>query len=141
MDGLQAGILTVKLRYLKQWTALRQRNAGLYRSLLKDVEGLKLPVSHELASHVFHLFVVQVPERDRVLSYLNRHGVAAGIHYPVPLHLQPALSYLGYQEGDFPVTEHAARHMLSLPMYPELSGEQIESICELLKSARKNRKT
>ena len=135
MDGLQAGILLVKLKYLKQWTELRQRNAGLYRSLLQDVEAVKLPASHDLSSHVYHLFVVQVPERDRVLSYLNDHGVSAGIHYPVPLHLQPALKYLGYREGDFPVAEHAAENMLSLPMYPELTLEQIESICTLLRQS------
>ena len=135
MDGLQAGILLVKLKYLKQWTELRQRNAGLYRSLLQDVEAVKLPASHDLSSHVYHLFVVQVPERDRVLSYLNDHGVSAGIHYPVSLHLQPALKYLGYQKGDFPVAEHAAENMLSLPMYPELTLAQIESICTLLRQS------
>lgn len=135
MDGLQAAILSVKLRYLRQWTAARRKNAELYRSLLQDVDGVKLPASHPLASHVFHLFVVQVPDRDGVLAYLNRHGVAAGIHYPVPLHLQPALGYLGYRQGDFPVAEHAAGHMLSLPMYPELSAEQIKTIASLLKTA------
>ena len=135
MDGLQAGILLVKLRYLRQWTEQRQRNAKKYRSLLGNVEGVKLPQSHDLSSHVYHLYVVQVPNRNSVLQFLHENGVSAGIHYPVPLHLQPALQYLNYREGDFPAAEHAAGHMLSLPMYPELTPEQIEQVCSLLVTA------
>ena len=121
MDGMQAAILSVKLKYLAQWTLQRQKNAQLYSSLLGNVEAIKLPVSHPLSSHVFHLYVVQVAERDKVLSFLNENGVSASIHYPVPLHLQPAFKYLGYKAGDFPVSEHASNHIISLPMYPELS--------------------
>jgi dTDP-4-amino-4,6-dideoxygalactose transaminase len=135
MDGLQAGILSVKLKYLREWTELRKKNAGIYRSLLDGFDRVKLPRVQELSEHVFHLFVVQVPERDRVLAHLNLEGIGAGIHYPVPLHLQPALAYLGYGRGDFPVAEHAAEHMLSLPMYPELTRDQIATICLVLGEA------
>jgi len=138
MDGLQAAILSVKLKYLAQWTLQRQRNAQLYCSLLGDVASIKLPTSHPLASHVYHLYVVQVDDRDKVISVLNENGISASIHYPVPLHLQPALKYLGHGAGDFPVSEHAANHIISLPMYPELSSDQIEFICSILKAAVKN---
>lgn len=137
MDGLQGGILLAKLKHLQRWTEQRRSNAHHYSSLLHDVEELQLPFSHELSKHVYHLYVVQVPNRDTVLSYLQEHGVAASIHYPIPLHLQPALKYLGYREGDFPVAEHAARHIVSLPMYPELTTEQIGHICSLLVTAVK----
>lgn len=137
MDGLQGGILLVKLKYLQRWTEQRRSNAQRYSSLLHDVEELQLPFSSEFASHVYHLYVVQVPNRDSVLPYLQENGVAASIHYPVPLHLQPALKYLGHREGDFPVAEHAAKHIVSLPMYPELTPEQIEHICSLLVTAVK----
>jgi dTDP-4-amino-4,6-dideoxygalactose transaminase len=138
MDGLQAGILLVKLKHLERWTGQRRSNARLYSSLLHGVEELQLPVSRELAEHAYHLYVVQVPDRDAVLSYLQENGVSAAIHYPIPLHLQPALKHLGYREGDFPVAEHSARHVVSLPMYPELTPEQIEGVCSLLAAAVKN---
>jgi len=137
MDGLQGGILLVKMKHLQRWTEQRRSNAQRYSSLLHDVEGLQLPFSRECSEHVYHLYVVQVPKRDTVLSYLQENGVSASIHYPIPLHLQPALKYLGYREGDFPVAEHAAKHILSLPMYPELTAEQIERICSLLVAAVK----
>lgn len=135
MDGLQAGILLVKLKYLQRWTEQRRANARRYAALLSGVGGVQLPASCEGADHVYHLYVVQVPDRDRVVSSLQENGVAAGIHYPLPLHLQPALQHLGYREGDFPAAEHAARHVVSLPMYPELTLEQIERVCTLLAQA------
>lgn len=137
MDGLQGGILLVKMKYLQRWTEQRRSNARLYSSLLQGVEGLQLPFSRELAEHVYHLYVVQVPDRDRVISYLQDNGVSAAIHYPIPLHLQPALKYLGYKERAFPVAEHAAKHIVSLPMYPELTTEQIELVCSRLVTAVK----
>lgn len=137
MDGLQGAILLVKLKYLQRWTEQRRSNAHLYSSLLHDIEELQLPISRDGSGHVYHLYVVQVPNRDKVLSHLQENGVAASIHYPVPLHLQPALKYLGHREGDFPVAEHAARHIVSLPMYPELTSEQIEHVCSVLTKAIK----
>jgi dTDP-4-amino-4,6-dideoxygalactose transaminase len=134
MDGLQAGILLVKLKYLKEWTRKRQEHAACYTDLLKGTAHLTLPTVRPNASHVYHLYVIQCNNRDKVMEHLKNKGIAASIHYPVPLHLQPAFQYLGHRKGDFPVTEHAAERVLSLPMYPELSQEEIRFICSEIKA-------
>lgn len=135
MDGLQAGILLVKLKHLKQWTASRQAHAARYDALLKDIPKIKLPNAKPNASHVYHLYVIQIDNRDKVMEHLKQSGIAASIHYPVPLHLQPAFGYLGYKIGDFPVAEEIAGRILSLPMYPELTDEDIQFICGEVKKA------
>ncbi|MDD5066975.1 MAG: DegT/DnrJ/EryC1/StrS family aminotransferase [bacterium] len=132
MDGLQAGILLVKLQYLKEWTKQRQSHARYYNGLLKDVPGIKLPKVQEKGSHVYHLYVIRVKDRPRVMDHLKKKGIQTLIHYPVPLHLQPALGFLGYQKGDFPNAELAAERVLSLPLYPELKRSEIEFICQEL---------
>lgn len=133
LDNLQAGILRVKLRHLEEWLKARQRNAMLYNNYLKDVSQVVLPKTQPNAKHVYYVYVVMVERRDELREYLKQHGVASGIHYPVPLHLQPAYNWMGLKEGDFPVAEYQAKRILSLPMYPELSEEQIKKICELIK--------
>ena len=133
LDGMQAAILRVKLRRLDEWNARRRQIADAYRDQLTG-HGLTLPTVHENAETVWHLFVVRTGERERLQSLLKEEGIATGIHYPVPLHEQPA-----YEDRrasySLPVTERAAREVVSLPMYPELSQEQIEAVCNAVTSA------
>ncbi len=133
LDALQAAILAVKLRHLPQWTRQRQRIAGIYRIGLQGVDSLVLPYQHAEAAHVYHLFVLRSVRRDELQAHLKANGISSGIHYPVPLHLQPALEYLGYKPGDLPHTELAANSILSLPMYPELSPAQTETIIQAVR--------
>lgn len=132
IDTLQAAILHAKLPYLDDWNHARRRNASRYRELLADAD-LILPFEPDYAQGVYHLFVVRVKDRDRVLQDLRSRGIKCGVHYPIPLHLQPAYEHLGYREGDYPHAEAAARQVLSLPMYPELTDDQIERVCRTLR--------
>jgi len=143
MEGIQGAVLGVKLKHLDDWTNGRRRAAAKYKELLKDVEGIKLPVEMDYSKHVYHLFVIQIrsqksevrsQRRDELQKYLNENGVSTGLHYPIPLHLQPCFEHLGYKKGDFPVTEELAEQGLSLPMYAELTDEQIEYVCSTIKS-------
>jgi dTDP-4-amino-4,6-dideoxygalactose transaminase len=139
LDTLQAAILSVKLRQLRSWTEQRQRNASLYSQLLSGTAGIVTPFTHPDAKHVFHLYVIRVEQRERVQQALKEAGIATGIHYPIPLHLQPAYRHLGLPVGSFPVAERFASEILSLPMYPELSADQITFICEtLIKACQSN---
>lgn len=137
MDGIQAAILLVKMKYIEEWTEKRIQNAKLYDKLLSFNKAIKIPTVQENAKHVYHLYVIQINNRQEVMEYLKHKGITASIHYPIPLHLQPALSYLGYKNGDFPFAEEACKRVLSLPMYPELTGEQIEFICDEVNKAAK----
>ncbi len=127
MDALTGAVLRIKLRHLERWNEQRRERARLYREALAATPA-QLPVEPRGATHVYHLFVVQVDERQRVIEELSREGVQTNIHYPMPLHLQPAFSYLGCREGDFPMAERAARRVLSLPMCPELSAEELAHV-------------
>lgn len=127
LDGLQAAILRVKLRHLDQWNMARRRHAIRYLQALSAVP-IGLPVAHPDAEPVWHLFVVTVPERERLQQRLKAKGIETGVHYPTPLHLQPAYKPSGIPPGALPVSEHAARHVLSLPMYPELTEQQVADI-------------
>jgi dTDP-4-amino-4,6-dideoxygalactose transaminase len=134
MDTLQAAILRIKLQRLEDWTAQRRIAAGWYRELLSDLEEIHLPVEANGRWHVYHLFVILTSHREKLRSYLSEKGIGTGIHYCVPLHLQPAYHHLGLKEGTFPVAESIARECLSLPMYPELTREQVEYVCREIKS-------
>lgn len=132
LDTLQAAVLSVKLRHLEKWNQSRRDIAASYRSLLDGLP-LELPqVSTE--NHVYHLFVVRTKLRNELQSHLKERGIDAGIHYPVPLHLQPALSDLGYAKGSFPVTEQLAEEILSLPMFPEMEEGQVERVAEAVRA-------
>ncbi len=133
MDDLQAAILLVKLKYLDEWNEKRRRAAKLYTELLKDLPDVILPREADYAKHVYHLYVIRAKDRDKLMKYLNENGISALVHYPIPLHLQPAYKYLGYKEGDFPVAEKLAKEVLSLPMYPEITEEQIHFITDKIK--------
>lgn len=135
MDEIQAGILSVKLKYLRHWTDERIKLAGRYSKLLGEHNAIGIPHVQDGGEHVYHLYVVQLDDRDRVAEVLCSKGIATGIHYPLPLHLQPAYQYLGYKRGDFPVTERLAERVLSLPMFPELTNSEIETVCSLLADA------
>jgi dTDP-4-amino-4,6-dideoxygalactose transaminase len=144
MEGIQGAVLGVKLKHLENWTNGRRRVAAKYKELLKDVEEIKLPKEMDYARHVYHLFVIQVTQqlndstiqdspsetRDNLQKFLNDNGISTGLHYPIPLHLQPCFEHLGYRKGGFPVTENLAEHGLSLPMYAELTDEKISYISE-----------
>jgi dTDP-4-amino-4,6-dideoxygalactose transaminase len=131
MDGLQAAILNVKLARLEGWIETRRRKANLYRDLLA-AGPVKTPSEAPDTRHVYTYYVIRLADRDTVQEKLGNAGVDTVIHYPIPLHLQPAYESLGYAEGDFPVSEAAAREILSLPIYPELEDRQIERISELI---------
>jgi dTDP-4-amino-4,6-dideoxygalactose transaminase len=131
LEGIQGAVLNVKLRYLDKWNDLRRAHAARYNELLKGSR-LTLPREMPYARHIYHLYVVQTEERDALQKRLNEAGVQTGIHYPVPVHLQPAYASMGHKQGDFPESEKQARRVLSLPMFPELTNEQIEKVAEVI---------
>jgi len=129
LDTLQAAVLRVKLRHLEVWNAARRQRAQLYGERLADCP-VALPQEAGYARSVHHLYVIRAEDREGLAACLSDRGIATGIHYPVPIHLQPAYRDLGYREGDFPVSERCAGQVLSLPMCPELAPEQIEYVAE-----------
>ena len=131
LDSVQAGILRVKLRSLAEWNEKRREAAGRYRVLLAD-QPVQLPYEPEWANAIYHLFVVRIESRNEAMDFLSEAGIGSGIHYPIPLHLQKAYGHLGYQEGDFPVAEKAAAEIVSLPMFPGLTGEQQQLVANRL---------
>jgi dTDP-4-amino-4,6-dideoxygalactose transaminase len=134
MEGVQGAVLSAKLKHLDGWNESRRRHANLYRELLADVDALQLPAAPTPEAHVWHLFVALVNDlpREEFRSRLNDLGVATGVHYPTPVPYQPAYRYLGHQPGDFPVTESVMSRCVSLPMYPELSEEQIRYVADAI---------
>jgi dTDP-4-amino-4,6-dideoxygalactose transaminase len=134
-DALQAAALRVKLKHLPAWTEARREHARRYAQLLAGMDGVLPPAVREGVDPVWHLYVVQVDHRDEVQARMKEKGVATGLHYPVPLHLQKAYAHLGHSEGDFPVTEALCRRLLTLPMYPELASEDVESVCRCLEKS------
>lgn len=132
LDEIQAGILLVKVKHIDEYTKKRRQNAAIYNSLLADT--VKCPVEKQGAYHVYHQYTIMSKKRDKIQKSLKENGISSVIYYPVPLHQQEALKFLGYQKGDFPVTEKAAKEVLSLPMYPELEETTIRKIAEIIKS-------
>jgi dTDP-4-amino-4,6-dideoxygalactose transaminase len=128
MDGMQGAVLSVKLARLNNGNRARGAVADRYAESLAEHPDIGVPVNADDAGHVYHLYVVRVRDRDRVQRSLTSRGVGCGIHYPVPVHLQPAYRHLGYGEGSFPVSERSAREILSLPMFPELREEQVDYV-------------
>jgi dTDP-4-amino-4,6-dideoxygalactose transaminase len=136
MDGIQGAVLSVKLRHLDEWNEARRKAARMYRTLLVHSEEGMLPAEAEYARHIYHIFAIRIPERDRLLKDLERSGVHCGIHYPVPIHLQEAYAHLGLGRGSFPVAEQCAAEFLSLPMYAELDDKMIMFVCDRLRESR-----
>jgi dTDP-4-amino-4,6-dideoxygalactose transaminase len=135
LDTIQAVVLSAKLSRLVAWNEARSVAAKRYEQMLIEDERVVLPLVVEGNTHIWHLYVIRVPDRDRVLGELNQAGVGAGVHYPVPMHLQGALSELGYGPGEFPVTEGAASQILSLPIYPGINEAQQEHVVDALRRA------
>ncbi|MBI2891421.1 MAG: DegT/DnrJ/EryC1/StrS family aminotransferase [Nitrospirae bacterium] len=132
LDGLQAAILNVKLAHLDEWNERRRTAASLYTRLLEGHERIRVPSIAPHSQHVFHIYAVHVRHRDKVLERLRAEGVSADVHYPIPLHMQPSMRFLGHRKGDFPVSELLARTCLSLPLYPELRPSQIRRVVRAL---------
>jgi dTDP-4-amino-4,6-dideoxygalactose transaminase len=135
LDTLQAVVLLAKLGRLSLWNEQRAEAASRYDALLADVEGVLVPRTLEGNAHVWHVYVVRVPGRDRVLKALNDSGIGAGVHYPVPCHLQGAFAHLGYKKGDLPVAEQAAEEILSLPLFPTITEEQQVTVVSAIRAA------
>jgi dTDP-4-amino-4,6-dideoxygalactose transaminase len=134
LDTLQAAVLRVKLRYLEAWSEARRQHATRYGQLLADYsDSVVIPTPADYAEPVFHLYVIRVNNRDAVQTYLHQQGIATVIHYPIPIHLQPAYRDLNYRQGDFPVTERFAEQILSLPMYPEMTETSLKYVAMALK--------
>ena len=139
MEAFQGAVLATKVKHIADWSEARRRNADLYRELLADTPGIELPRDPGFAKSVYHLFIVQVDDRDDLRDFLAERSIATGLHYPLPLHLQKAYADMGYKIGDFPVAESQAERIVSLPMYPELSPAQIERVCSGIKQFLANR--
>jgi dTDP-4-amino-4,6-dideoxygalactose transaminase len=134
LDALHAAILRAKLPHLNAWSEGRRRVAGQYGKLLAGVPGLRLPEETAGAEHVYHLYVVRVADRDRVRTVLEGRGVATGVHYPLPVHLLPAYAHLGLGRGSFPSAEAICDTIVSLPMYPEMTAEDVVYVAETLRA-------
>ena len=141
LDALQAAVLSVKLRYLDQWTTRRRENAATYDNLFQEAglaapgndtiseeKPVSLPFVREGNYHVFHQYVIRACNRDQLKTFLNQHGVGCGIYYPLPIHLQQCYRKLGYKEGSLPEAEKASREVLALPIFPELTLKQLETV-------------
>ncbi|GAB3443538.1 DegT/DnrJ/EryC1/StrS family aminotransferase [Phycicoccus ginsengisoli] len=135
LDTLQAVVLSAKLKRLRGWNVERRAAAAVYDELLADAAGVRLPTTLEGNEHVWHLYVVRVDHRDEVLRQLQEEGVGAGIHYPTPVHLTPAMAHLGHRVGEFPVSERAAGQILSLPLFPGITRSQQERVVDVLSGA------
>jgi dTDP-4-amino-4,6-dideoxygalactose transaminase len=136
LDALQAAVLRIKLRYLDAWTEGRQRNADLYRQTMR---GVRVPVAlpepkHYQTRHIYNQFVICGERRNELQAYLKQYGIGSEVYYPIPMHLQACFASLGYKEGDFPVSERLARESLALPIYPELTPDDIAYVCSTVKA-------
>lgn len=133
LDEMQAAFLSVKLKYLHEWTRQRQQIAGWYNEALKGVGDLILPVTHADATHVYHLYVIRTQRRDALQKHLSENGIGSLIHYPIPPHLQPAYASLGFKKGDYPIAEEIADTCLSLPLWPGMTESNVESVAKCIR--------
>jgi len=136
LDTIQAAVLLAELLYLNDWNNKRQKNAEIYSNLLKDVEEVSCPFVAQERKHIFHQYTIRVKnnKRDEIMRFLDEKNIGSKVYYPLSLHLQKCFKYLTYKQGDFPVSEQAAEEVLSLPIFPELTGEEIEYVCNAIKS-------
>jgi dTDP-4-amino-4,6-dideoxygalactose transaminase len=134
MEGIQGGILSVKLKYLDRWNDQRRQAAAAYDKALADTD-IKVPTEMDYGRHVYHLYVIQSENRDALRQQLSDAGIESGLHYPTPLHLQEAYRFLGYKQGDFPVTERVKSRILSLPMYPGIDPKAVERVTSELRES------
>lgn len=134
LEGIQAAVLSVKLKHLDDWNERRRTNAQTYATVLPQGSGFVLPHEAAYGRHVYHVYAVRIQNRDEIMAVLRDKDIGCGIHYPIPIHLTGAYEKLGYTKGAFPVTEKCAREFLSLPMFPELSHEQLLRVAEVIHS-------
>jgi dTDP-4-amino-4,6-dideoxygalactose transaminase len=134
MDALQAAVLRVKLRYLDAWVEARRRHAAQYDALLANTD-VQAPAARPGTRHAYATYTIRSSQRDQLRERLRAAEIETNVHYPTPIHLQPAYKHLGYHAGDFPEAERAACEVLSLPMYPELSAEQVETVCRAIRAS------
>lgn len=132
LDEMQAAILRIKLSYLDKWNEKRRNIASYYNSKLKNDKIFDIPLEKEDRKHIYHLYVVRTDKRNELRDYLKENNIGTDIHYPIPLHLQEAYKYLGYKEGELPNTEKYSKEILSLPIFPELTDEEIERVFETI---------
>jgi dTDP-4-amino-4,6-dideoxygalactose transaminase len=135
MDGIQAAVLSVKLHHLDQANLLRRQHASFYNEAFAGIHDVATPVEADYARHVYHIYAIRVQERDEIRRFLEAKGIGCGVHYPIPIHLQEAWRNLGYAEGAFSIAENLAKEFLSLPMFPELTEEQIEYVAHCVSEA------
>lgn len=133
LDAIQAAVLRLKLKHLASWNRARRGHAAQYTELLSKVSGLTVVKEADFAQSAYHLYVILVDDRDGLQKYLSEKGIGTGLHYPLPLHLQKAYSQMGFKKGDFPASENAAERLLSLPMFAELTREQVEYVATCIK--------
>ncbi|MCI0429380.1 MAG: DegT/DnrJ/EryC1/StrS family aminotransferase, partial [Rhodospirillales bacterium] len=136
MDGFQGAVLDIKLKHLERWTEARTFLAERYQNLLEGLP-LELPQTAADRRHVWHLFVALHPARDQIRAALDERGVQTGLHYPIPVHLQKAYAHLGHKPGDFPVAERIGRECLTLPLFPEMTIQQHDRVCEAVSDVLK----
>ncbi len=134
MDGIQAAILSVKLKHIDEWNKARIRNARLYNRNFIEISGVQIPHEAECGDHIYHIYAIRVQNRDTILNNLKKDGIYCGIHYPLPIHLQAAYQFLEQRKGSFPITEKCADEFISLPMFPELNEDQIEYVIGKIKN-------
>ncbi len=135
LDTIQAAILRIKLRCLDELNNLRRQAAGLYSSFFRSMPEVKIPIEKDYARHVYHVYAIRVKNRDRLVERLKNKGVSCLVHYPIPLHLQPAYKSLGYKKKDFPIAEKVANEIISLPMFPYITKEQIKFVVDAIKES------
>jgi dTDP-4-amino-4,6-dideoxygalactose transaminase len=135
MDGFQGAVLSVKLKYLPQWNEARRKNAAIYNSLLAGLNGAITPVEMGYAKHVYHVYALRVKNRDALISALGEKGIGTNVHYPVPVHLQNAYEFLGLKQGSYPVAEKCASEFVSLPMFAELTENQLQYVADAVKAS------
>lgn len=133
LDAIQAAVLNVKLKYLENWNKQRRETALLYKELLKDLPKIILPYEKSDRKHVYHLYVIRAENRDKLQEYLKNNNIDTGLHYPIPIHLQKSYQYLGYREGDFPLTEKFSKEILSLPIFPGMTEEEVRYVCSMIR--------
>ena len=133
LDSIQASILNVKIKFIKEWTYGRRKNAGIYNKSFSNMNEIILPPENENNYSVYHTYVIQVEKRDELKQYLNEHGIGTAIHYPIPIHLQKVANELGYKEGSFPNAEKQSKNIISLPIYPELKNDDLTYIIQTIK--------
>lgn len=133
LDGIQGAVLNVKLKYLSDWNEARRKHARDYTAGLSSIKEVIVPQEAQYAKHVYHIYALRVQDRDKFMAYLNEKGIACGIHYPIPLHLQNAYAFMQKGPGSFPVAEKCASEYVSLPMFAELTNEQVAYIVEQIK--------